>query len=251
LGLHALEANYYLAQLLYAEGSETKSVTHYQYVVDQSRNEFTELSLLKLAQIFLKAKDCDKAVLVLTRLENEGNSAQNKNFAQANLMKCYYDKKEYNNSVIYAEKVLQNPKADANVKSDAQIIVARAAMQTGDEDKAKGAYAKLFSTSKGELAAEALYFDAYFKTKENQFEASNVVVQKLAKNYSGYKYYGAKSLVLMAKNFYGLKDSYQATYILDNVINNFTDFPDVVEEAKKELSAIKLEESKTNSSITK
>ncbi|MNW16464.1 hypothetical protein D3C71_2153150 [compost metagenome] len=55
----------------------------------------------------------------------------------------------------------------------------------------------------------------------------------------------------MAKNFYGLKDSYQATYILDNVINNFTDYPDVVEEAKKELAAIKSEESKTNSSINR
>ena len=250
-GLHAGEANFYLAQLLYAEGSEVKSVSGYQYVIDQPRSEFTEQSLNKLAQIYLKAKDCDKALPVLKRLDDEADSAQNKSFAQANLMKCYYDKKDYDNSVIYADKVLLNTKADANVKADAQIIVARAAMQTGDEDKAKAAYAKLSTTSKGELAAEALYYDAYFKTKEGKFDASNVSVQKLAKNYSGYKYYGAKSLVLMAKNFYGLKDSYQATYILDNVINNFTDFPDVVEEAKKELSAIKLEESKTNSSITK
>ncbi|HJY11229.1 MAG TPA: hypothetical protein VJ304_00495, partial [Flavobacterium sp.] len=250
-GLHTLEANFYLAQLLYAEGSEVKSTSNYQYVIDQPRSEFTEQSLNRLAQIYLKAKDCDKAIPVLVRLENESDSPQNKNFAQANLMKCYYDKKDYDNSVISADKVLQNPKADANVKADAQIIVARAAMQSGDEDKAKTAYAKLASTSKGELAAEALYYDAYFKTKEGKFDASNVSVQKLAKNYSGYKYYGAKSLVLMAKNFYGLKDSYQATYILDNVINNFTDFPDVVEEAKKELSAIKVEESKTNSSITK
>ncbi|MEN2400996.1 tetratricopeptide repeat protein [Flavobacterium sp. MC2016-06] len=250
-GMHALEANFYLAQLYYAEGSETKASTNYQYVVSQPRNEFTEQSLSKLAQIYLKAKDCDKSIPVLVRLEEESDNTQNKSFAQANLMKCYYDKKDYNNSVIAADKVLQNPKADVNVKSDAQIIVARAAMQTGDEDKAKAAYAKLSSTSKGELAAEALYYDAYFKTKEGKFDASNVSVQKLAKNYSGYKYYGAKSLVLMAKNFYGLKDSYQATYILDNVISNFTDYPDVVEEAKTELSAIKLEESKTNSSITK
>jgi TolA-binding protein len=250
-GLHLLEANFYLAQLLYAEGSETKSITNYQYVIGQPRNEFTEQSLNKLAQIFLKAKDCDKATPVLVRLSEESDSAQNQNFAQANLMKCYYDKKDYGNSVTYADKVLQNPKADANVKADAQIIVARAAMQTGDEDKAKAAYAKLSATSKGELAAEALYYDAYFKTKEGRFDASNVSVQKLAKNYSAYKYYGAKSLVLMAKNFYGLKDSYQATYILDNVINNFTDYPDVVEEAKTALTAIKLEESKTNSSINK
>ena len=250
-GLHALEANFYLAQLTYAEGSETKAATNYQYVIDQPRSEFTEQSLSRLAQIYLKAKDCDKSIPVLVRLENEADFPQNKSFAQANLMKCYYDKKDYNNSVVYADKVLQNAKADANVKADAQIIVARAAMQTGDEEKAKTAYAKLSATSKGELAAEALYYDAYFKTKEGKFDASNVSVQKLAKNYSAYKYYGAKGLVLMAKNFYGLKDSYQATYILDNVINNFTDFPDVVEEAKKELSAIKMEESKTNSSINK
>ncbi|MEP6931188.1 MAG: tetratricopeptide repeat protein, partial [Flavobacterium sp.] len=250
-GIHALEANFYLAQLYYAEGSETKSVANYQYIVDQPRNEFTEKALNRLAQIFLKTKDCDKAIPVLVRLDDESDLPQNQNFAQANLMKCYYDKKDYNNSVIYADKVLQNPKADSNVKADAQIIVARAAMQTGDEDKAKAAYAKLSTTSKGELAAEALYYDAYFKTKEGKFDASNTAVQKLAKSYSAYKYYGAKSLVLMARNFYGLKDSYQATYILDNVINNFTDYPDVVEEAKKELSAIKLEESKTNSSINK
>lgn len=250
-GLHALEANYYLAQLYYAEGSETKSISNYQYVIDQPRSEFTEQALNKLAQIYLKAKDCDKAIPVLVRLENGADSPQNKNFAQANLMKCYYDKKDYDNSVVYADKVLENPKADSGVKADAQIIVARAAMQTGNEDKAKTAYAKLSTTSKGELAAEALYYDAYFKTKEGKYDASNIAVQKLAKSYSAYKYYGAKGLVLMAKNFYGLKDSYQATYILDNVINNFTDYPDVVEEAKRELSAIKLEESKTNSSINK
>ncbi|MFV8358343.1 hypothetical protein ACNQGB_19435, partial [Flavobacterium sp. XS1P32] len=160
-------------------------------------------------------------------------------------------KKDYANSGIYAEKVLINPKTDSNVKSDAQIIIARAAIETGDEDKAKVAYAKLMTIAKGELAAEALYYDAYFKNKDEKFEASNIAVQKLAKSYSSYKYFGAKGLVLMAKNFYGLKDSYQATYILENVIQNFTDFSNVVADAQKELDRIKTEESKTNSSITK
>jgi hypothetical protein len=73
----------------------------------------------------------------------------------------------------------------------------------------------------------------------------------LAKNYSGYRYFGAKGLILMAKNFYGLKDSFQATYILDNVIENFTDFPDVISEAKKELMPLKRKSLKTNSSIVK
>jgi TolA-binding protein len=250
-GIHALQANYYLAQSYFSDGAESKSVPNYEFVIAQSRSEYTEQSLSRLSQIFLKNKDYDKAIPVLSRLENEADISQNKTFAQSNLMKCYYEKKDYPNSVIYAEKVLMNPKTDDNVKSDAQIIIARAAIQTGDEAKARTAYAKLITIAKGELAAEALYYDAYFKNKDEKFEASNVAVQKLAKNYSGYKYFGAKGLVLMAKNFYGLKDSYQATYILENVIQNFTDFPDVISEAQTELDAIKSEESKTNSSIIK
>lgn len=166
-------------------------------------------------------------------------------------MRAYYSQKDYPNSVVYADKVLANPKTDNKVKSDAQIIVARSAIKANDEAKARTAYANLLKIAKGELAAEALFYDAYFKNKDGKFAESNKVVQKIAKDYSGYKYFGAKGLVVMAKNYYGLKDSFQATAILESVIENFAEFTDVVEEAKTELNAIKSEESKTNSSIEK
>ena len=53
----------------------------------------------------------------------------------------------------------------------------------------------------------------------------------------------------MAKNFYALNDDFQATYILENVTQNFTDFKEVVDEAQLELERIKLEVSKTNFSV--
>ena len=249
-GNHALNANFYLAQSYYADGLEANSVTNYEYVISKSRNEFTEQALARLAEIHIKSNDNTKLVPILKRLETEADFPQNITFAQANLMKTYYEQKDYVNAVLYADKVLSNPKTDDKVKSDAQIIIARAAFNSNDLPKARQAYTKLLTIAKGELAAEALYFDAYFKNSDGKFEESNTVVQKLTKDYSGYKYFGAKGLVVMAKNFYGLKDSFQATYILDSVIKNFTSFPDVVEEAQKELDSIKTEEAKTNSSVT-
>ena len=142
-----------------------------------------------------------------------------------------------------------NPEADKQARTDAQLIVARSAIKSGNEAKAKTAYAEVQKTATGELAAEALYYDAYFKNKSNNYEASNAAVQVLAKDFSGYKKWGAKGLVLMAKNFYKLGDAYQATYVLDNVIKNFSKYPDVVQEAQQELSRIKAEEAKTNSSV--
>ena len=248
-GVNSLKANFYLAQSYFADGLENNAVPNYEFVISKPRNEFTEQSLARLSQIHLKKADYAKAVPVLKRLETEADYPQNITFAQSNLMKSYYEQKDYDNSVVYAERVLANAKTDDKVKSDAQVIVARSAIKINDEAKAKTAYAKLLTIAKGELAAEALYYDAYFKNKDGKFETSNTAVQKLAKDYSGYKYFGAKGLVVMAKNFYGLKDSFQANYILESVLKNFKDYPDVIEEAQKELDIIKGEEAKRNSSI--
>lgn len=250
-GIHALKANFYLGQLYFADNLAATAVPNYEYVVSKPRNEFTEQSLARLCEIHLKKDDFTKAIPVLQRLETEADFPQNITFAQANLMRAYYEQKDYANAVVYADKVLANPKTDNKVKSDAQIIVARSAIKVNDEAKARTAYANLLKIAKGELAAEALYYDAYFKNKDGKYEDSNKAVQKLSKDYSGYKFFGAKGLVIMAKNFYGLKDSFNATYILDSVIENFKEFPDVVQEAQTELDLIKTEEAKTNSSITK
>ena len=248
-GLHGLNAHYYLAQLYYKEDLKSNAIPHFEYVISRPSGEYTEQALTRLAEIYLNNDKWSNAMPLLERLENEAQFTQNVVFAQSNLMKAHYQAKDYAKAVSYAEKVLTNSKVDKNVKSDAHVIIARSAMKTGDEAKAESAYSEVEKIASGELAAEALYFNAYFKNKEGNHKASNTVVQKLAKDYSGYKYYAAKGLVIMAKNFYALDDAYQATYILESVTKNFAEFNDVVDEAKAELKRIKTEQSKTNSSV--
>lgn len=248
-GLHALSAHFYLAQMYYKKDLKDNAAPHYKYVVDASQNEFTEEALLKLSENYLETKNWYDAMPLLKRLEQEANFPQNVIFAQSNLMKANYQLNKYAEATAYAEKVLAQSKIDNKIKSDANIIIARSAIKTGDEAKAKTYYARVEGVATGETAAEALYYNAYFKHKEGSFQSSNNSVQKLAKDYSGYKYYSAKGLVLMAKNFYALGDAFQATYILESVIKNFPEFDDVQSEAKAELRRIKSEEAKTNSSI--
>jgi hypothetical protein len=49
----------------------------------------------------------------------------------------------------------------------------------------------------------------------------------------------AKSLILMARNYIGLKDRYQASYTVDQIIANYQDFPEIVAEAKEVKKQIK------------
>ena len=248
-GVHALQANFYLAESLFAENKHAQTEKHYSYVIEQERNEFTEQALSRLAQVYLEADNWAKAMPVLERLEEQADFPQNITFAQSNLMKAHYELEHYEDAVAYAEKVLQRSKLENRVKSDAKVIIARSAFKTGDEVKAQEAYEEVIKIAKGELKAEALYYDAYFKHKDGNYKVSNAVVQKLVADYSAYKYFGAKGMIVMAKNFYELEDAFQATYILESVIKNFSDYKDVVDEAKAELKRIKREEAKTNESV--
>jgi TolA-binding protein len=248
-GLHALKSHFYVAQLYYKKGLTDNASPHYKYVVEAPQNEFTEEALTKLAQSYLEKKNWEQGIPLLKKLEEQASFQHNVIFAQSNLMNANYQLERYEAAVSYAEKVLSSTNIDNKIKSDANIIIARSAMKTGDERKAKSAYQEVEKVAVGEMGAEALYYKAYFKNKEDKFEASNQSVQDLAKDFSGYKYYSAKGLVLMAKNFYALNDAFQATYILESVIQNFSEFEDVVSEAKEALTKIKQEEAKTNSSI--
>ncbi|HLV46231.1 MAG TPA: tetratricopeptide repeat protein [Flavobacterium sp.] len=248
-GIHALKAHFNLAELYFVENKQNEAIPHYNKVTETAQNEYTETAWMKLATIYLQQNKKEDAIRTLQQLENIAGNEQNKIFAQANLMKLFEETNKQQQAIAYADKVIKNNKSDNQMVLDAKIILARQAFKNDNHEEAQRLFTEIQKDAQGALAAETLYYEAYYKNKSGQFEASNQVVQKLAKDYSAHKYYGAKGLILMAKNYYGLKDSYQATYILENVITNFNQYSDVVSEAQIELDKIKTEETKRNSSI--
>tara|TARA_R110002012_G_scaffold56123_2_gene143627 strand:+ start:13395 stop:16418 length:3024 start_codon:yes stop_codon:yes gene_type:complete len=248
-GLHAQNASFSLAQLYFANGEKDKALPKYKAVADGGNGEYTEQALTRVCEIYVEKQDYNSAIPYLKRLENTADISENKTFAQSNLMKGFYGQKDYSQTIDYAEKVLNAPKIDDRIKSDAQIMIARSAIATDNESLAKTAYQDVRKIASGELAAEAWYYDAYFKNQEQAFEASNESVQKLAKDYAAYKEWAGKGLVIMAKNFYNLGDAFQATYILESVISNFSEFEEILAEAESELATIKAKEAESNSSV--
>ncbi len=248
-GVHTLQANFTLAQLYFSKGEKEKALPKYTAVAERGSSEYSEQALTRVCEIYVGKADYEKAIPFLEQLETLAEIPQNKTFAQSNLMKGYYERKDYQNTLAYAEKVLNASTIDNRIRSDAQIMIARSAIETGNEQLAETAFAEVKKIATGRIGAEAWYYDAYFKNKNGDYESSNTSVQKLAKDFAAYKEWGGKGLVIMAKNFYALEDAFQATYILESVIENFAEYPDIVAEAKGELSLIKSREAEINSSI--
>ncbi len=248
-GLHRIKAHYYLAKLYQQKGKKGKTALHFEYIASQPQNEYSLEAVRSLAGAQLENGNWNKAIPYLERLEILSSSPDDLIFAQSNLMKAYYQTKQYNSAIDYAEKVLHNSKSNQQMKNDAQIIIARASLENGDETKARFYYDKVSRSASGKIAAEALYYIAYFQNKDKKYDKSNKTIAKLTKKYAGQKYWAAKSLVLMARNTYAKGDAFNATYILESVIKNFKQYPDVVDEARELLKQIKENEAKKNSSV--
>ncbi|NVJ89565.1 MAG: tetratricopeptide repeat protein [Flavobacteriaceae bacterium] len=244
-----LKATYYLADVLYKEESFDEALAQYKTVIDAGTSEFLEDCLAKVSLLYLKKEEYANAIPYLKQLEQEAYITENIQFAKSNLMKSYAKTEANELAINYAKQILASKKLTEDLELDAKKIIARTSIVIEDFETAKEYYENLETIAKGELKAETLYYNAWFKSRDKEYEASNKVIQKLIAEYANYKYWGVKSYVVMGKNYYSLKDAYQATFILENIIKNFTQFEDIIKEAEAELNKIKTNEAKTNNSV--
>ncbi|WKS94713.1 tetratricopeptide repeat protein [Riemerella columbina] len=231
------QAQYELGESYYQNGQDEKALAQFNAVAS-STNDYREEAQVRAAQILISQNKTPEAVGYLEGLATS-NQAKIKSFAQVELMKFYAEQKNWNKAEHYAEQVLANTKNATTVIEQAKVIKARSLMLRGKDQDAKQAYTNLEKSANPEVAAEALYAKAYYQNQAKAFKNSNATIFKLANNYASEEYWGAKALVLMAKNYLALKDKYQASYTCDQIIANYQDFPEVVAEAKAVKKTIK------------
>lgn len=225
------QAQYELGESYFQTQNSVKALLVLQEVANV-QNDYQEDARTRIAQIFITQNNAAEARKQLTPLSSSSNVTV-RNFANLELMKIYAGEKDFRKAESFADLVLQNSKNPATVLEQARVIKARSLMNNGKDSDAKAAYAALEKSSNTEVAAESLYAKAFYQNKAKAFKSSNETIFKLANNFASEEYWGAKALILMVKNYIGLKDTYQASYTADQIIANYQDFPEILNEAKE------------------
>lgn len=230
-GQFGLKAHFYMGQLYTQQGLNNNAAKHYEAVVALPKNDYSEPALIALCKAYDESQN-ERLTPTLLLLEQQSDHPQHILWAQTRLMQTYQAQNALTEAATYANKLLASNKIDAQIKAEAQVILARQALAQGDAAKAKTYYTALLKAPQGELAAEALCYDALDLHQQGQYEASNKQVQQLAKQYAAYKAIGARGLLVMARNYHALHDDFQAMYIVESVEKNFSAYPEVIREAQ-------------------
>ena len=248
-GANHLQVQFLSAELYFQDENWNAAREQYASVLEQPTHEYTEQALVRITQAMVNAEQKSAALPYWKTLEDLAQFQENKRYALFNLMQLYYEQEQFSDAIAYAEKVVVLQPLGQKIKWDAYRVLARSAIALQNTKKATKAYAVLEQAPDAALAVEALYFNAQQKHIAHDYASSNRLIEKIAQDFGNYPEWGAKSLLLMSQNFYQLDDAFQASFILESIVANFAQFPEIVEQAQLDLANLKAIESKNNSSI--
>jgi TolA-binding protein len=243
-GIFRVPANYYMADCAFSKGDDAIAKDAYEFVASSGELSFRKQVVERLASIYYAEQNYDKAFYYFQQVVGLVGNADEGRRARLGLMRCAKALDDIPTTFQYAESLLQDESLPTEWRSEALLNAARGALSMKDSADAKMYYTQVAEEVRGEAQAEANYHLASFEFRQGKFEASNERIFWMIDNLPTYPQWRWKSLLLMAKNYAGVKDDFQANYTLDFIIEN-ADYGDIASQAqafKSELAMLREKE---------
>ena len=251
-GAFSRVANYYLAEMYYEKEQFEEALVAYQLLIqDPQISTYTEKALTRVISLLKNKEQQIEAIPYMEQLAEIASFEANKRFAIFNLLQAYFANQQFEKTQETAELILSLSEIEDIVEWDALKFKARSSLALRDSLKAAEAYLKLEKVPQSVIVAEALYFRAERLHRAKDYATSNNLIAKIAQNSGRSGEWNVKALLLLAKNYYALNDSFQAVFVLESIIENFDSFPLIVQEASELIKAYRNSLSEENRSITK
>lgn len=242
-------ATFYLAEIYFEKELFDRALVYYQSLIKSDVSNYTEKSLVRTITLLKYKNSVNDLIPYLEKLIQIASFDENKRFASLNLMQSYYKTDQFFLAIEMSNIILDYPLLESTLKWDALKLKARSALMLKDRVVAAEAYLILESAPQSELAAEAFFFKADELFKHKKHEDSIKVIMNIAANGSQLGIWNAKSLLLLAKNYFALEDSFQASFVLESLIESFDVFPKVTEEASSLLETYNARAALENRSV--
>jgi TolA-binding protein len=230
-GAFRINANYYKADCQFRGKMYEAALVGYNYVISQSKNAFTEKSLLNAASIYYRLKQYDRAQTNYEQLETVAEVRDNIIAAQAGQMRCAYKQQQYDKAIANADKLIGSS-ADKDLQNEAHLIKGLSAMAKEDLSTAKSELTIVSKRTNSEMTAEANYNLAMIEFKMSNYKECKEQVIKLQDQVPSYDYWIAKGFILLGDNYLAQRDTFQAKETYKSILENYQKDPNDPDDLK-------------------
>lgn len=242
-GSFAMNAHFYLAQLLYNSRNFDRALTEYETIISKPDNYFTEVSLSKAAGMQYNNKNYQQALQYFERFARISNSGTNLLDAQTGIMRCQFQLANYQASLDAANLVLGSEKVSDILKRETNYILALSYYNIGDKDKAFPILSKLSAETNSAEGAESKYLVAEILYEKQKLKESEKEIMDFIDKNSPHQFWLAKSFILLSDIYMKNGDEFQAKHTLKSIIENYPETNDgILDFTRKKLQEIEANE---------
>jgi TolA-binding protein len=244
-GAYALSALYYKGDCEYHAGMNDQALADLEQVIARNAMEFMESALVGVSDILFKEGRWEGALDRARQLEQVASFPQNVLAAQVVQMRSLKELGRVDEAGEVAERVAAHAEAGEDLKAEAGIAVANAALALDDLDGAYAGFKSVSNASRNAWGAEGKYFAASVRHLQKKYRDAEKEVFELVQKFPSYDHWKAKAFILLGDVYVQLDDRFQAKATLQSVIEHCTE-PDLVAEAQQRLDAINASEIQQN-----
>lgn len=236
-GIYALDANYYVGELLRENKQLQESAKYYDKVASVAPNKYAERVLVYLSRMhYFDFKDYPNASKYYGQLKAFATTNENRLEAMRGLVRSQYYQGDFVNAVANAKDLLQQGSAGSDDKVFANMVLGKQARQENNCGEAITYFKAVSSLSKAEFGAEARYQVAQCLFDQNKLAESEKAAFEVIQKSGSYEYWVTKSYLLLGDIFLQQKDYFNAKATYKSVADNAT-IPELKKEAETKLAA--------------
>jgi TolA-binding protein len=244
--IYEKQARFIRAQSLVNLNRYDEAVVDYNVILNDWTSPYTEQSLISMAKLYIGQKKYNEAVPFLKKIETNSEYKADYTFAINNLLLCYAQMEMPDDALNYVKLVRSNEKSAEEDKFKAGLYAGQAYLQKADTTSAVKEFDYVVAGTKTVAAAEAKYNIAHIEYQKGRYKESQKTCFDLVKNLPNYDYWVTKTFILLADNYVGLKDNFQAKATLQSIIDNYKGDDDILPTAKQKLDQLSPQGDKTD-----
>ncbi len=245
-GRYSLKAHYYRGESQAVLKNYSEALVDYDFIVGKGLSNFYVKALRKAAIIsYIHEKDFDRAFNYYSKMEENAITDDERFEAQIGAMQSAYQINRTEDVYNLAQKVISNSLASPEQEATAYLYLGKIDNDRKNHAKAINYFENVIDLTENELAAEARYQIAFALYMQRDLEGAKQKCLDAYRESSGYPYWVAKSVILLSDILTEQGDTFNAKAVLEGLIENYNEDPELVKIANEKLANLKAMEAST------
>lgn len=220
-GKYEIEMTAYIANAYYRTNKIEQAMSIYRTLLEKPNTEFTELAALRVSRYAYNKKDYAEALKYYSQLEKVTSHPETIYNTRVGLMRCEFLLENWDEAILYANKVLSNSLVLSNIRIEAEYSRGISYFRSNQYEQAKAPLEWLTKNTSNQIASESRYYLAEMNYTQKNYNAAEADIRTLLKMKPSYDFWIAKGLILQTRVLLAKPDLFQAEHTLKSVIDNY------------------------------